>query len=67
MLRNRRWLSLAARLDIKIARKIHSSSQDQNVRDPGWVSDEVTVRSAVLLDEQRNASDITRCTEACLR
>jgi indolepyruvate decarboxylase len=31
------------------------------------VYDEVTVASAVLLDEQRAASEIVRCVEACLR
>lgn len=31
------------------------------------IYDEVTVASAVLLDEQRAASEIVRCVEACLR
>src|SRR5690606_29478566 len=31
------------------------------------VYDEVTVASAVLLDEQRAAAEISRCVEACLR
>src|SRR3954464_10863929 len=31
------------------------------------VYDEVTVASAVLLDEERAAADIVRCVEACLR
>src|SRR6266567_4570025 len=31
------------------------------------IYDEVTVASAVLLDEQRVASEIVRCVEACLR
>ncbi len=31
------------------------------------VYDEVTVATAVLLDEQRAASEIVRCVEACLR
>jgi indolepyruvate decarboxylase len=31
------------------------------------VYDEVTVASAVLLDEQRAASEVARCVEACLR
>ena len=29
--------------------------------------DEVTVASAVLLDEERAAAEIVRCVEACLR
>src|SRR6516162_3842129 len=31
------------------------------------IYDEVTVASTVLLDEQRAASEIVRCVEACLR
>ena len=53
MLRNRRWLSLAACLHIKIARKIRFFITRSKRSRPKAGSDEVTVASAVLLDEQR--------------
>ena len=53
---------------IKIARKIRSFITRLKLsRTQRRIYDEVTVASTVLLDEQRAASEIVRCVEACLR
>src|SRR5262245_3102951 len=66
--RNRRWWLSAAPRAAKIEKKIRSFiTRLKRSRTQRRIYDEVTVASAVLLDEQRAASEIVRCVEACLR